>query len=299
MEDNIKKDNEKEVNPKVEEKTKSETVKNEHEPIKLKIGTVGNFILAALAILIVGTGALTYYLIHTAKEDYDKQYSEIVANISNIVNETEDENVIPIGNLIDSAISDVTGQSSNTVTTDASNTRKTLNEELVVLYNGLILDTTKMDEVTLQYIDSTNKDADKYVITYYNYENYSFKDAKLGTLSTQVYEGLVKMENVGSSVNKNSIFTTQRQIHSFGNPTFRHFLSTPMSVQCEKTKTGTCISFPEILVFWWLMLKRKSNTTTHTTPMTRHRSSAVRYQIFTSTVTTAFGSLLCIMVSAY
>ncbi|HIT71694.1 MAG TPA: hypothetical protein IAD08_07260 [Candidatus Scatovivens faecipullorum] len=197
MEDNIKKDNEKEVNPKVEEKTKSETVKNEHEPIKLKIGTVGNFILAALAILIVGTGALTYYLIHTAKEDYDKQYSEIVANISNIVNETEDENVIPIGNLIDSAISDVTGQSSNTVTTDASNTRKTLNEELVVLYNGLILDTTKMDEVTLQYIDSTNKDADKYVITYYNYENYSFKDAKLGTLSTQVYEGLVKMENVG------------------------------------------------------------------------------------------------------
>ena len=150
----------------------AETVKNEHEPIKLKIGTVGNFILAALAILIVGTGALTYYLIHTAKEDYDKQYSEIVANISNIVNETEDENVIPIGNLIDSAISDVTGQSSNTVTTDASNTRKTLNEELVVLYNGLILDTTKMDEVTLQYIDSTNKDADKYVITYYNYENY-------------------------------------------------------------------------------------------------------------------------------
>ncbi len=197
MDENSKKDNEKEVNPKVEEKNKTENVKTEHEPIKLKIGTVGNFILAALAILIVGTGALTYYLIHTAKEDYDKQYSEIVANISNIVNETQEENVIPIGNLIDSAISDVTGQSSNTVTTDASNTRKTLNEELVVLYNGLILDTTKMDEVTLQYIDSTNQDADKYVITYYNYENYSFKEAKLGTLSTQVYEGLVKMENVG------------------------------------------------------------------------------------------------------
>lgn len=197
MEENNKKDNEKEVNPKEEENSKNETTKHEHEPIRLKLGTVGNFILAAFAILIVGTGALTYYLIHSAKADYDKQYNEIVANISNMVNETEDENIIPIGNLIGSAISDVTGESENTVTTDASNTRKTLNEELVVLYNGLILDTTKMDEVTLQYIDSTNKNADKYVITYYNYENYSFKDAKLGTLSTQVYEGLVKMENVG------------------------------------------------------------------------------------------------------
>lgn len=194
MEENKKKDDEKEVNPKIEE---TENKKTEHEPIKLKIGTIGNFILAALVILIVGTGALTYYLIHSAKADYDKQYNEIVANISNTIDEGKDDNIIPISNLIDTALSDVTGQSNNTVTTDASNTRKTLNEELVVLYNGLILDTNKMDEVTLKYIDNNNKDADKYVITYYNYENYSFKEAKLGTLSTQVYEGLVKMENVG------------------------------------------------------------------------------------------------------
>lgn len=193
MEENNKKDNEKEVNPKIEEN--NENSKTEQESIRVKLGTVGNFILAALVILIVGTGALTYYLIHTAKEDYDKQYNEIVANISNSVN--EDENIIPIANMIDSALSDVTGQTNNTVTTDASNTRKTLNEELVVLYNGLILDTKKMDEITLHYIDNTNVASDKYVITYYNYENYGFKEAKLGTLSTQVYEGLVKMENVG------------------------------------------------------------------------------------------------------
>jgi len=54
-----------------------------------------------------------------------------------------------------------------------------------------------MNEVTLKYLDNANDKADKYVITYYNYENYSFIDSKLGTLSTQVYDGLVKIDNVG------------------------------------------------------------------------------------------------------
>lgn len=54
-----------------------------------------------------------------------------------------------------------------------------------------------MDEITLKYIDNTNDQADKYVITYYNYENYSFKDSTLGVLSSQLYEGLVKIDNVG------------------------------------------------------------------------------------------------------
>ena len=54
-----------------------------------------------------------------------------------------------------------------------------------------------MDEVTLKYIDNTNDQADKYVITYYDYENYSFKESKLGTFSSQLYEGLVKIDNVG------------------------------------------------------------------------------------------------------
>ena len=119
-------------------------------------------------------------------------------NIS--VNNTtiEEENVVPISNIIDSAISDVTNQTADSnAATEASDNRKILNEELVVLYNGLILDTTKMDEVTLKYIDNTNANADKYVITYYNYENYSYKDSKLGTLSSQVYESLVKIDNVG------------------------------------------------------------------------------------------------------
>ena len=36
---------------------------------------------------------------------------------------------------------------------------------------------------------------EKYIITYYSYENYSFKESKLGTFSSQ--EGLVKIDNVG------------------------------------------------------------------------------------------------------
>ena len=188
----------------VVEKTNDESEKDaeKKENARLKVGTIGNFILSFFVIIIIGTGALTYYLIHTAKNDYDKQYNEIISNLPNniSVNNTtiEEENVVPISNIIDSAISDVTNQTADSnAATEASDNRKILNEELVVLYNGLILDTTKMDEVTLKYIDNTNANADKYVITYYNYENYSYKDSKLGTLSSQVYESLVKIDNVG------------------------------------------------------------------------------------------------------
>lgn len=191
MEESNKNENDKKIN-------ETENKKNE-DIVKIKIGTVGNFILAAFVILIIGTGALTNYLIHTAKNDYDKQYNKIISNlpINNIV-EDNDPGDDTVANMIGSVISDVTNQTSNTsVATDGANSRKILNEELVVLYNGLVLETDTMDEVTLKYIDSLANESDKYVITYYNYENYSFQNSKLGTLSTQVYEGLVKIDNVG------------------------------------------------------------------------------------------------------
>ena len=60
----------------MEDKKKEEDVKEEKnsnntksDTFRVKIGTVGNFMLAAFAILIIGTGALTYYLIHSAKND--------------------------------------------------------------------------------------------------------------------------------------------------------------------------------------------------------------------------------------
>ena len=162
---------------------------------------VGNIMLGLLMICIICTATLTYFLIHNERDNVEKATATLQsldANILNTVttsNEVDQNEMNTIADMIDQALN--TTNSTGSATTEATNTRKTLNEELVVLYDGLILDTTNMDEVTLKYIDNKNDAADKYVITYYNYENFSFKDAKLGTLSTQVYEGLVKVDNVG------------------------------------------------------------------------------------------------------
>ena len=181
----------------IEEKEKQEKA-DQKESLKVKLGTVGNWALLILIVLIIGTGALTYYLIHSAKNDYDKQYSEIVSNLTaaeSVVKEMEeDEETEKIANIIDSAISD---SSTGSATTSDEAAKKLMNESLVVLYNGLILDTSKMDEVTLQYIDSKKDESDKFVITYYSYENYSFKESKLGVFSSQLFDGLVKIDSVG------------------------------------------------------------------------------------------------------
>ncbi len=193
---------EKQDKQKIEEEQNVENIeKGKKETVKIKIGTLRDFILIAFVILIIGTGALTYYLIHNAKDNYDKQYNELISNLENIpidnsINE-EEQQEDTIANLIDSALSDVTSQQPSSATTTDANAKKVMNESLVVLYNGLILDTSKMDEVALQYIDSRQDASDKYVITYYSYGNYSFQESKLGTFSTQVYEGLVKIDNVG------------------------------------------------------------------------------------------------------
>ena len=164
------------------------------ESIRIKIGTIGNFVLVAFVILVIGTGALTYYLIHSAKEDYDKKYNDIIANLTESQLIEENDGKDTVANIIDSAISDA---SSGSATTTDENAKKLMNESLVVLYNGLILDISKMGEVTLQYIDSKKDESDKYVITYYSYENYSFKESKLGIFSNQLFDGLVKIDSVG------------------------------------------------------------------------------------------------------
>ena len=183
----------------IEEKQENEKTEQK-DNLKIKVGTVGNFVLLAFIILIIGTGALTYYLIHSAKDDYDKQYSEIVSNLTaaeSLVEEKkteEEKGTATVANIIDSAISDGT---TGSVTTSDDSAKKLMNESLVVLYNGLILDTSKMDEVVLQYIDSKKDESDKYVITYCSYENYSFKESKLGVFSSQLFDGLVKIDSVG------------------------------------------------------------------------------------------------------
>lgn len=170
---------------------------------RVKVGTVGNFLLGIVIVLIILTSFYIYSFLHAAKDNYDEQ----IKDSSGVLND-ENEKPETIANIIDSALSNVTTSSSVEGTTTDVDSTKVMNEKLIVLYNGLILDTSKMDEITLQYIDATSEEKDKYVITYSNYENYSYKEDKLGTLSEPIYDGLLQIENVGKvaiSENYNAI----------------------------------------------------------------------------------------------
>lgn len=193
--ENTDKDENKKIDEEVKEETKHEE-KKELKKVPIHV-SVGNFLLAIFVILIVSTGSLVYYMIASARRDA-QQYTNMIQNIAEGQTNT-DENVETIKNIIDSTINTATSGTTETNTVDAvdANSRKVMNENLIVLYNGLILDTTKMGQTELKYIDNSDKYKDKYVITYYNYESFGFKDSKLGTLSSQVYDGLVKIDNVG------------------------------------------------------------------------------------------------------
>lgn len=172
-----------------ENNNKKETMKN-----------IGNTLLFVVGIIIVLTGSVLYYLIYVNSKELEK---EVVS--TNVVEETFDKENTTVAEIIGNAIETVnttnpkptTSPNNSTVTTTDATNRKVQNENLVVLYDGLLLDVSQMKQVELKYIESTNDQKDKYVITYYNYENYSFKDSGLGALSTQVYDGLLKITNVG------------------------------------------------------------------------------------------------------
>ena len=111
-----------------ENELKENANKSEKDNLKIRVGTVGNFVLAAFIILVIGTGALTYYLIHSAKDDYDKQYNQIVSNIAEYENVIEDENngdsqkSDTVANIIDSAISEAGGTTAVTTTDENTTT---------------------------------------------------------------------------------------------------------------------------------------------------------------------------------
>lgn len=146
-----------------------------------------------IAVLIVGNALLIYYMMNLS--DYSGKIENLTEEKNVVSNQTEE--VDTIANLLNTVVTTNNTTNSTTVeATDASN-RKVMNENLIVLYNGLILDTTKMDQVELKYIDNTSVDKDKYVITYNNYENFAYTDSTLGKLSTPIYDNLVKMEGIG------------------------------------------------------------------------------------------------------
>ena len=128
-----------------------------------RIKKFGNFLLTVIVTLIVGTGALAYYLIYTSNPN-GNGIGTLVGEMQNTVSNQVDnvENTVSLGNIIDSAVSTVTNTNSsssssttNTVTSSDANSRKISNENLVVLYDGLLLDTSKMGQVELKYIDNS------------------------------------------------------------------------------------------------------------------------------------------------
>ncbi len=126
--------------------------------------------------------------------EYSEEPQNLLAENKITKNETE---VDTIANLLSNVVSSDNVEKSATVdATDTSN-RKVMNENLIVLYNGLILDTTKMDLVELKYIDNTSDNKDKYVITYYNYENFAYENSTLGKLTEPIFDNLVAIQGVG------------------------------------------------------------------------------------------------------
>ncbi len=201
------------ANEKLEKKIQEEKnkIKNEEETITRSIRRLGNFLLTIIVTLIVGTGALLYYLVNVNPQAQQEIENAITAT-------PNEENKIDLGNIIDSAVASTNESATdNTVSASTASTRKTQNENIIVLYNGLVLDTRKMDLTELKYIDSSSKTKDKYVITYYNYEDFQFVKQALGTLSEQVYDGLIKIKNVSKvaiSENYNAIPRTIKVVNS-------------------------------------------------------------------------------------
>ena len=154
-----------------------------------------NVLLSIIVFITLGCGAVFYYSIYqyTNKEILNEtNTTENVATIADMINTA----IEPSNNTVNQ-VSNVVSTSNTTVSTEDADSRKVLNQEIIVLYDGLILEAKEMGVVNLKYIDNSNPSKEDYVITYYNYEHYVYKNSVLGVLSSQVLDGLVKIDNVG------------------------------------------------------------------------------------------------------
>lgn len=178
---------------------KKEIDKEQSQEGKSHSNKILNALLAIIVIITVVSGGTIYYSLYkysknNSEEIESSQKKDDVSTVADIIDTALNTNTIA-ENSVSQNVSVQVGNT--TVTTGEADNRKVLNEAIIVLYKGLILDIEKMGLVELKYIDNSNPSKDKYVITYYNYENYGFKDSSLGTLSSQVVDGLVKIDAVG------------------------------------------------------------------------------------------------------
>lgn len=196
---NEKKSQDNKINNKNAKTNKSKNVKDNSELSK----KVLNIFLAIIVIITVIIGSVIYYQLYkySSEEIVNTDTTNEASTVAEILNTVIDSN--------ETNTSSSNSTSGNTtVSTSDADSRKVLNKEIIVLYDGLVLNVSEMKVVDLQYIDNTSDKKDDYVITYYNYQNFGFTKSSLGILSDQVLDGLVKIDNVGKvaiSENYNAI----------------------------------------------------------------------------------------------
>ena len=168
---------------------KKDDVKKDKENLSKK---VLNIFLAIIVIITVIIGSVIYYQLYrySSEEIINTDSTNEASTVAEILNTVIDSNET---NTNSSNVS----SGNTTISTSDADSRKVLNEEIIVLYDGLVLNVSEMKVVDLQYIDNSSTEKENYVITYYNYENFGFTDSSLGILSSQVLDGLVKIDNVG------------------------------------------------------------------------------------------------------
>ena len=168
--------------------SKKENDIQENDKTKNMSKVILDIFLVIIVLITVVTGGIIYYELYK----YSEEEIEVSTSSTN-----EAETVAEIINTVVETNTTSNSTTNNaTISTSDADSRKVLNEEIIVLYNGLILDVSEMKIVDLQYIDNSNSDKENYIITYYNYENFEFKGPTLGTLSSQVLDGLIKVDNV-------------------------------------------------------------------------------------------------------
>ena len=131
---------EKKQEPIKQQEEKLKTKESEDDVIKRSVRRLGNFLLMIIVVLIVGTFALLYYLLNI-NPDAKQDLKDSMAN-----NVVPTENRIDLGDVINTAVSTMINNTTdvNTVSTEeVAQTRKVQNQDLIVLYDGLILDTSK------------------------------------------------------------------------------------------------------------------------------------------------------------
>ena len=168
---------------------KNNDIKNNKESLSKK---VLNIFLAIIVIITVIIGSVIYYQLYkySSEEIVNTDSTNEASTVAEILNTVIDSNSTNTN-------SSNTSSGNTTISTSDADSRKVLNEEIIVLYDGLVLNVSEMKVVDLQYIDNSSTEKENYVITYYNYENFGFSDSSLGILSSQVLDGLVKIDNVG------------------------------------------------------------------------------------------------------